>query len=302
VLTDNDDHREDMPTLTKDRPKSTRAAPRDPGGPISPLQAVVRHPLLAILPIVILVAAALYASRQRPATFTAQSRVAIGSFNPSPDQAPGAAFAGTQFASAYSRAITASQVIDPVARETGLRPARVASRLAASPVPDSPIVRITAKGPSAVSAVKLSGAATDALIAYVHRSDSDTQASTLLRRFRAAQARAASAHSAVRRARVARDLSLSSGSAQSRLDDAQTAADTADLRASALRQAYLQRSQSESSGIPVRTLNTAAAATSDRNKTTKLLVTIAVLAGIAVGVALATARAASRNRRRAETA
>jgi capsular polysaccharide biosynthesis protein len=303
VLTHDNDHQEDMPTLTRDRPKTTRAAPaRDAGGPVSPLQAVVRHPLLAIVPVLLLVAAALYISERRPATFTAQSRVAIGSFNPSPDQAPGAAFAGTQFASAYSRAITANQVINPVARRTGLRPAQVAARLSASPVPDSPIVRIDATGPSAASAVKLSGAATDALIAYVHRSDSNTQASTLLDRFRAAQARAAAAHSAVRRATVNRDLSPSSNSAQARLDRAQTEADTADLRASALRQAYLQRSQSQTSGIPVRTLNTADAATSDRNKTMKLLVTIAVLAGIAVGVALATARAASRSRRRAATA
>jgi capsular polysaccharide biosynthesis protein len=258
----------------------------------------MRYPLLAIAPVVVLVAAAVFVANGRQVTYTAQSRVAIGSFNPSPDQAPGAAFAGTQFASAYSRAITAQQVVRPVARETGLTPDQVASRLNASPVPDSPIVRITGKGPTAAAAVRLSGAATDALLAYVHRSDNNVEAKTLLRRFRAAQARAATAHSAARRARVARDLSPSSSSAQRRLDDAQTEADTADLRASALRQSYLQRSQSETSGIPVRTLNTADSATGDRIKTMKVLVTIGVLAGLAVGVALATAFASSRDRRR----
>jgi hypothetical protein len=48
----------------------------------------------------------------------------------------------------------------------------------------------------------------------------------------------------------------------------------------------------------VRTLNAAGSATSDAGKTVKLVVTIAVLAGMVIGVALATGFEATRANRR----
>jgi capsular polysaccharide biosynthesis protein len=284
-----------MPTLTRDRPDLIRPAPEHRPPPPSPLRAAIMHPLLTLAPVVVLVVAAVLVSQGRSPTYSAESRVAIGSFNPSDEAAPGAAYAGTQFASAYSRAITAQSVVAPVARATGLAPGEVAGRLSATPIPDSPLLRITGKGPSAASAVKLTDAATSALLSYVRRSDvSGAQAKDLLARYRAAQADVAAARSKVRRARRSSDRHPSSGSATRRLERAQTAEDAADLRAQALRSSYMQQAQSETSGIPVRTLNAASSASSNRQHTLKLLVTIAVLAGLAVGVALATARAARR--------
>jgi len=159
--------------------------------PPSPLQAVARHPLLALLPIVLLIGAAIAVSSQRKPAYSAESRVAIGSFSPSEQSAPGAAYAGTQFASAYARAITAEDVVRPVAQATHLAPGEVSSHLSATPVPDSPFLRIQATGATAQQAEGLASAATGALTDYVRRSGAtNAQTSRLLQRFRAAQAKA----------------------------------------------------------------------------------------------------------------
>ena len=100
---------------------------------------MARHPLIALLPVVLLIGAAIAVSSQRKPTYNAESRVAIGSFSPSEQSAPGAAFAGTQFASAYSRAITAEDVVRPVARQTHLDPGPVSARLSATPGPRQPV-------------------------------------------------------------------------------------------------------------------------------------------------------------------
>jgi hypothetical protein len=287
-----------MPILTRDRPDRIRPAP-ERQAPVSPLRAALLHPLLTILPMVVLVGAAIVVSHARAPTYSAESRVAIGSFSPSQGDAPGAAYAGTQFASAFSRAITAHDVVVPVARETGLAPGQVAARVSATPIPDSPLLRISATGTTADSAVKLANAATNSLLAYVRRADvGGDQAKALLDRFRTAQASAARADDRVSVRQRAVDRAPDSESARRALTKSQTRADTLDLRARALRSAYLQQAQSETSGIPVRTLNTAGSATSDASKTLKLVVTIAVIAGLAVGFALATAFEATRVTRR----
>jgi capsular polysaccharide biosynthesis protein len=266
--------------------------------PPSPIQAVARHPLIALLPVILLIGAAIAIANQRKPTYSAESRVAIGSFAPSEEAAPGAAFAGTQFASAYSRAITAEAVVRPVARDTHLAPGVVRSRLAATPVPDSPFLRIQATGPTAQSAEGLASAATSSLMDYIrHSGGTNAQATRLLQRFRAAQAKTESASTAVGRAKRSVSKSPDDHGARNRLEKAQTDLETATLKARGLRAAYLQQAQNTTSGIPVRVLNQADAATSDAGQKLRLILTVAAAAGIALGVALATAVAARRWRR-----
>jgi hypothetical protein len=288
----------DMATRTDHR---TNAGPRGYLPPLppppSPLEAVRRHPLLTLVPILLLIGAAIAVASQRKPTYSAESRVAIGSFTPTEQSAPGAAYAGTQFASAYSRAITAQDVVRPAAQQVHLSPAQAAGRLSATPIPDSPFLRIQATGPSAPSALGLAAAATNSLMAYVRRSGAtDATTSGLLERFRAAQAEAEKAGTKANSAREAVNRSPHNRSAKARLARARTDVETASLRASGLRSAYLQQAQSTSSGIPVRVLNPPSAASSDREQTLRLLVTVAAVAGIALGVALATAVASRRHR------
>ena len=88
-----------------------------------------------------------------------------------------------------------------------------------------------------------------------------------------------------------------SNSARNRLEKAQTDLETTTLRTRGLRAAYLQQAQNTTSGIPVRVLNQADAAASDSGQKLRLIITVALAAGIALGVALATAVAARRWRR-----
>jgi capsular polysaccharide biosynthesis protein len=288
-----------MSTLTDHRTNSRPGDyPPSLAHPPSPLQAVARHPLIALLPVILLIGAAIAVSTQRKPTYSAESRVAIGSFSPSEQSAPGAAYAGTQFASAYSRAITAEDVVRPVARETHLAPAQVSARLSATPVPDSPFLRIQATGPTAQSAEALASAATGALTEYVRRSGAtNAQATRLLQRFHDAQAKAESAATAASRAKKDVDQSPNDASARNRLEKAQTNVETTSLKARGLRAAYLEQAQSSTSGIPVRVLNDADSATSDAEQKLRLILTVAAAAGIALGVALATAVASRRWRR-----
>ena len=288
-----------MKTMTDHRTNSRPGDyPPSLAHPPSPLQAVARHPLLALLPVVLLIGAAIAVASQRKPTYNAESRVAIGSFSPSEQSAPGAAYAGTQFASAYARAITAEDVLRPVARQTHLTPGQVSTRLSATPVPDSPFLRIQATGPTAPAAEGLASAATGALTDYVRRSGvTSTQTSRLLSRFRAAQAKAESAATAADRAKKDVNRNPNDASARNRLEKAQTDVETTSLKARGLRAAYLEQAQSTTSGIPVRVLNQADAAASDAGQKLRLLLTVAAAAGIALGVALATAVAARRWRR-----
>lgn len=288
-----------MSTMTEHRTNSRHGDyPPSLAHPPSPLQAVARHPLIALLPVILLIAAGVAVASQRKPTYSAESRVAIGSFSPSEQSAPGAAYAGTQFASAYSRAITAEDVVRPVSRATHLPPGEVSSHLSATPVPDSPFLRIQATGATAQQAEGLASAATGALLDYVRRSGAtNTQASRLLERFHAAQAKAESAASEASKARDDVNRSPNDASARNRLEQAQTNVETASLKARGLRAAYLEQAQSSTSGIPVRVLNQADSATSDAGQKLRLILTVAAAAGIALGVALATAVASRRWRR-----
>ena len=288
-----------MPTMTDHR-TTMRPGDYPPSlaHPPSPLQAVARYPLLTLLPIILLIGAAIAVASRREPTYTAESRVAIGSFSPSEQSAPGAAYAGTQFASAYSRAITAEDVVRPVARATRLAPGQVTARLSATPIPDSPFLRIQATGPTAPAAENLASAATGALTEYVRRSGAtNTQTSRLLQRFRDAQSEAERAASKADRAREDVDRNPNDRSARRTLEKARTNVETTSLRARGLRSAYLQQAQSTTSGLPVRILNQADTATSDEGQKLHLLLTVGGAAGVALGVALATAVAARRWRR-----
>jgi hypothetical protein len=288
-----------MPTMTEHRTNSRPGDyPPSLAHPPSPLQAVARHPILALVPVILLIGAAVAVANARKPTYTAESRVAIGSFSPSEQAAPGAAYAGTQFASAYSRAITAEAVVRPVARATHLAPGAVTGRLSATPVPDSPFLRIQATGPTAPAAEGLASAATGALTDYVRRSGATSaQTARLLQRFRTAQAEAEGAATTADRARKDLNRHPNDGGARRRLERARTDVETTSLRARGLRTAYLQEAQSTTSGIPVRVLNQADAATSDAEQKLRLLLTVGAAAGIAIGVALATAVASRRWRR-----
>ena len=129
-------HEDHTDTRTNSRPDDYPPALAHPP---SPIQAVARHPLIALLPVVLLIGAAI--AVVEPARADVQRRVARRDRQLQPERAvrAGAAFAGTQFASAYSRAITAEDVVRPVARQTHLDPGPVSARLCRDARPGQPV-------------------------------------------------------------------------------------------------------------------------------------------------------------------
>ena len=83
-----------------------------------------------------------------------------------------------------------------------------------------------------------------------------------------------------------------SGVAKRRAD---AAFEAASLKAKALKLAYVQQTQGSGGETPLRVLDPAEGASSDRTKKLRLYLVVGALAGILAGVALATARAARRH-------
>jgi len=141
--------------------------------------SALRHPLLVILPILVLGAAAAVLASQLSTTYTAASRLQVGRLQVSaPGAVGGFASASQALAAGYSRAITADGVVDPVARRLDRPAADVRNRLFASPIPDSPLFRVEATGQSSRDAVALANAGASALVDYiakVNRSNPDAR-------------------------------------------------------------------------------------------------------------------------------
>lgn len=262
-------------------PSNGNARGEDPTPP-NPFQALRRHPLVALLPVVLLVGAAVALGMTREPVYTAEARVAIGNLNPGEASAPGIVEANQQLASAYSRAITAESVVRPVSRQLKIPRGEVASSLSASPVPKSPLMTISAESSSEDRAIRLTEVATQALVGYVGSLGGQTPAQErALDRYQDARA----------------DVAAAQREAGSGDDKAEAAVDAAKLRERAAQRNYLDEAESGGS-TPITVLNRAEGAVNDRESKLRLLVVIGALAGIFVGVALATARASRKHRQR----
>jgi capsular polysaccharide biosynthesis protein len=246
-----------------------------PPEPPNPFESVIRHPLLALLPILLLVGAAVAVGHYRKPTWTSDARLSVGELSPSTQSAPGIVEANQQLASAYSRAINANAVLTPVSKRLGLRNPEVNKRLSASPIPDSPIILVSAKAPTERGAIATAEAGTLSLVRYVRAlGNRDTAGERILRKLNKAQAKV--------HAQELRGIQ----------------SDASTLRVKALKQQYLENTQ-RTGATPITVLNPAEAATNDRTKVLRLAIVIGALAGIAVGVALAVAREVRVRRRNA---
>jgi capsular polysaccharide biosynthesis protein len=242
--------------------------------PLTPFQAVVAHPLLALLPIVLMVAGAVAFGLSREPAWTSEARLNVGELTPSTQSAPGIVEANQQLASAFSRAIDARRVVTPVARELGLTSSEVERRLDASAIPESPVLTVSGTGPTERDAVAITSVGTSALVRYIRRlGDRAREERRLLRELTAARRELAELREEVVLTGPNPDLNA------------------AQLRAKALETQYLELTRQPGS-TPVTALNPAETATSDRQKVLKLAIVIAALAGIAVGAGLATVREA----------
>jgi uncharacterized protein involved in exopolysaccharide biosynthesis len=244
------------------------------------------------------VAAAAALALRGGAEYTAKSQLAVA---PPDLEQPGAltgfSDAAQGLASSYSRSVSADAVLDRTARATGLSRAQVRSRVDATSTPESPVFRISATGDTPEEAARLANAATAALVGYV-RSNAGSGGGASgdpLEAYREAAAEAAAAGNVLDRVKTDYEA-LPTATNRERLETAQTEFDVADLRATALRESYLE--SGGAAAALVRVESEADSGTAVRDKTWQKYVFAAGVAGLLIGLALAMLRAQSIARRR----
>src|SRR3954468_466965 len=151
------------------------------------LEAIRRSIPLVILPVVLLVGAAIAYGLYREPTYTSEARLNVGGLNLTTQTLAGSTTAVQQLAVAYSRAIDATPVIKPVARKLGLSQQDVARRVSATPIEGSPGIRVRATSKNGSQARRLADATAGSLVSYAIKLNTGSeQSARLLRNFKAA--------------------------------------------------------------------------------------------------------------------
>jgi hypothetical protein len=266
---------------------------------VDALTAARRHWLLVVLVTVIFTAIGVATALRRDPVYTAESRLAAGRLDSTIAGAAGAFATSTQaLAEQYSRSIDAPAVTRTIAPRVGLTPAQVAARVSATPIPQSPVVRVFAQASDAAEAVRIANAAATGLIGYTtkqNRSNPDTP--RLLGLFRKASTDVQRVQARVVTRRRANDAGSTSATRRA-LQDAQVDLDVAQLRRETTRAAYDASTRSQASTVLLTPLQPATAATSDRSRYIQLFGFVGFVAGLTIGLALATLRANRVLRRR----
>jgi capsular polysaccharide biosynthesis protein len=250
-----------------------------------PLEAFLRHPFTTLLPLLLLVAGAVFLGVQRDPEYTAQARIAVGTTDVSPVLLEEVVAGNQSLAASYARAIATSPVITAAAREIGIAPTDAADRLDATPVPGSTLIQVEATGLSEAAAVALANAGASELIDYVKRLNRTNETAELFRNYRRAQA-------AARRAeRRTQELLHSERRDSPVTTRARIKQDIAALKASDLANRYRAASQSASNASRLTLIAPAATADSDARDVFEQLLLVGAVGGLVLGIALALLRA-----------
>lgn len=223
----------------------------------------------------------------REPSYTATARLLVGVDVSDPTAVPGALSAAEELADVYARSIDSEAVVDAVAARAGISAGDVTQRVSASPVVESPVIRVVATGPSSESAARLANLARDQLqrhFAELGRGVG-TRSESIARLAREAIRRhQRSAQREQRLAELAADAPTRRSTAA--LREAERRTRFAALESEALAEALAE------SGLPytapVERLDRARGASSDRLSTAQLLALAGLLAGLLIGGALAT--------------
>jgi capsular polysaccharide biosynthesis protein len=268
-------------------PRAAPAPEPQQTGPafVGPLESVFRHPVVALLPVVVLVLAGLAVGLLRSPVYTAEARINVGRIDVPAYTLQGVTIGNTTLAASYSRALGAPDVISEAAREADVSVNEARESLTASQVPQSTLIRVEAEGDSSGEAQQLANAAALALINYVTKVNVRQQQSRSLQRYRRAQAQ-------VERARTRLLRVVEGTGADSRAAErARVNLRTAELNARTLGQRVLGASVAPSPENLLQLIVPAATAESDRSSVLQQSLLIGLVAGVVLGFALALLRA-----------
>jgi capsular polysaccharide biosynthesis protein len=285
-------------TSAPERLRLASDAPQTPAPRVEVLTALRRHWFVALFPVVVFVAAAAVLALKRPVRYTSTATLSVGHvYVSNPVGIPTIIEATQSLASVYSRAINASTVVQDTRRRLGRDASSVTGGLSATPIPSSPLIRITAQSPTQHGAMALADAGAAALAVYINGQVRDSnQTTTLSTRYRQASLayRKALDTSDRLERRYARNPTKANKAAR---DSASAVTDTAALRRDALRASYQTAVQGGISSVGVQVFAPAGAPASDRGEKLQLLLFVGLLGGIAAGMAFALILAARDLRR-----
>lgn len=258
------------------QPSRALAQPRVVG----PLEAVLRRPFLTLTPIVLLLAAAAAIGLTREPVYTSQARVNVGRVDVPAYTLQGVVIGNETLAAGYARTISAQPVVDRAARAAKVSPGAAAGNLSASPVPGSTLIRVEAEGASEGEAVRLANGAANGVIAYVGQLGRRQQNSSLLERYRRANARVARLEQRVKTLRASR-------SSQAQIRNARLDLETAKLQASGLEGEFRSSPGGAAPQSLLQLIAPATSASSDFSSMLQRLGLIGLGAGLLVGIGLA---------------
>lgn len=257
------------------------------------LLALRRHWLIVVGCVLLLVGAAVVIGLKRTPLFTANANVAIGPVFVNSPAGIASALQGTEsLASVYSRLIDATAVIDDTDRRLAQQslPGSGSGSVTATPIAESPLVRITAVAGSERQAIALVNARSAALATFVNRQGrAADEAGGISRRYRRA-ALEFRRRIAVRERLERRFENDPTPENQRAFDRAAAAADTALLHRDGLLTSYQTAVAGETTTPPLRVLARATTAGSDRYATLQVLVLLGLIGGLGAGAALAVVR------------
>jgi capsular polysaccharide biosynthesis protein len=267
--------------------RTVRRTPRI--GRLTVLESLRRHFLLALLPVVLLLAVAFALAMTRDPEYTSEARLNVGGLSLTQQSIEGYSHAVQQLAIAYARSIQAPGVVGPAARETRIPPSELTGSLSATPIQGSPIIAIRGTSEDEQEAVRIANAGADALVDYAVKLNSGrTISDDLLQRYR-------SAAEDYRSARIDLARAPARGPRRERIE---TRLDTAKLKRDTVGFLYSQSQAGQATVNLVQKLAPATTATSDRDEVLQDYLAAALVAGLLIGVGMAVARANSVTRRR----
>jgi uncharacterized protein involved in exopolysaccharide biosynthesis len=252
------------------------------------LPALRRHWFVALLAVLVFVAGAVMLGLKRPVKYQTTANLSVGHvYVNNPVGIPTVIEATQSLAGVYSRAIDSSEVRAATGRRLARQHGRVAGNLSATPIPQSPLIKVSAESSSRRGAVALANAGSAELATYVNRQIRDNDAATLIAgRYRTAALRYRQARERRGRAQL-RYERLQTRERKAARDRTAAAAETALLRRAALRVSYEAAVQGGTSSIGVEVFSRASPPTMDRWSVMQLLVFVGLVGGLATGTALA---------------
>lgn len=259
------------------------------------MSAIRHNKLLIFLSAVVLAAAGVGYGLSRQRTYSASATLQVGQVNPNSPGFYSYVQSAAALATAFSHAISAEPVLATVQHKLKLAPAQAVARLSAEPIPQSPIFRVVATGPTEAKATQLANTAANAIVSYESQTNSaNPEAASLLHEY--SEASLALEHAIAKLSELesstrAQERGQTHSGRASVFAPDKAARDTAQAKLKAIAAAYTAAvtSQAPRSGL-LTLLAGATSASNDRHSKVEMLGFIGLLAGIVVGCAVAVLR------------